>query len=261
MCRRIAQMRLKIPVKRGRDGRPAFGRDAHRKASGANRPKHPSRHHGVWQPRSKRPRITAEWDRLPQDAKEALNDALEYARKPIFDRFARIVRQDFPEIVETMTKVRCFILNHAEIRKTFDQWPGLNLGPMFTTIAISERGSEKYHIDWLDDPNIPAIVIPLGSFGQGRVCFPQLRRKFSVRPGDGCATASRHLVHCAEVLGSGHRDVLTLFTHRGLVKAAERWWDTLTEKDKARRIQLAKKYDEGKSRKKPSKEKVKKYFP
>ncbi|KAI0073285.1 hypothetical protein K474DRAFT_1710830 [Panus rudis PR-1116 ss-1] len=32
-------------------------------------------------------------------------------------------------------------------------------------MALSEHGSVKYHIDWMDDARINAWVIPLGDFG------------------------------------------------------------------------------------------------
>ncbi|KAI0077129.1 hypothetical protein K474DRAFT_1567809, partial [Panus rudis PR-1116 ss-1] len=95
--------------------------------------------------------------------------------------------------------------------------PGLDMGPLFTAIAISERGSEKYHVDWLDHKRIPAVVISLGDFETGRVCLSQLEQKYMLQSGDGCTMAARLLAHCAQVLGGGHRDVLTLFTHNSLV--------------------------------------------
>ncbi|KAI0070506.1 hypothetical protein K474DRAFT_1680103 [Panus rudis PR-1116 ss-1] len=244
MGRRIALMRLKIPVRRRKDGLPNFGRDANRKGINQGpKPKCPTKHHGTWQPRSKRPRITAEWNRLSLPAKKALNDALEFGGRHIFDRLDKIVRREYPEIVETMMIVRCWVLHHSDIRKTFDEWPGLNLGPMFNTIAITDRGSKRSHVDWLDHKQIPAIVVPLGNFGQSCICFPQLHKKFAIRSGDAFGAASRILSHYAQVLGGGQRDCLTLFTHNSLVVAAQRWWKTLTDREKAWRLRLAKKYD------------------
>ncbi|KAI0078138.1 hypothetical protein K474DRAFT_1674314 [Panus rudis PR-1116 ss-1] len=181
--------------------------------------------------------------RLRPKVMGAVDRFLKYTRRHVLDPLGRVIEMEHPEIVETMTKVRCYLLSHEHIRKAMRKRPALNFGRLFTTMALSEGGSQRNHVDWLDDPNLLAWVIPLGNFGQSYTCFPQLGKKYALRAGDACGMASRHLSHCAELLGVGQRDVITMFTHRSLVKAAEDWWDSRSEVQRALAVELMVKFD------------------
>ncbi|KAI0071821.1 hypothetical protein K474DRAFT_1712152 [Panus rudis PR-1116 ss-1] len=202
-----------------------------------------ARHLGFWRHRRKRPCVTAQYRCLRPKVMGAVDRFLKYTRRHVLDPLSHVIEMEHPEIVETMTKVCCYLLSHEHVRKAMRKRPALNFGRLFTTMALSEGGSQRNHVGWLDDPNLLAWVIPLGNFGQSYTCFPQLGKKYALRAGDACGMASRHLSHRAELLGVGHRDVITMFTHRSLVKAAEDWWESRSEVQRALAVELMVKFD------------------
>ncbi|KIJ47386.1 hypothetical protein M422DRAFT_81818, partial [Sphaerobolus stellatus SS14] len=74
--------------------------------------------------------------------------------------------------------------------------PALDFGGLCLTIAIKEGGAQFPHLDWLDHPQVYAIVICIGpGWEGGQLVFPQLRRAIPTSPGQVLLFQSRRLAH------------------------------------------------------------------
>lgn len=100
------------------------------------------------------------------------------------------------------------------------EYPFLDLGGMFYTIAVKEGGSQITHLDWRDHPGSYSWVIPVGpGWEGGELCFPQLGIKVATRPGQVIAFRGRYLAHFASKI-SGQRLAITGFTDQATMGRA-----------------------------------------
>ncbi|KAI0077029.1 hypothetical protein K474DRAFT_1577118, partial [Panus rudis PR-1116 ss-1] len=174
-------------------------------------------HLGTWQHYQDVPYITK--DSLPASpaTRAAIDAFLVFFKERILGKLTNVIIAQYPEMAATMQLVTEYIRSFPHIQEAFRERPALDLGPLFTCAAVSVGGSDRTHLDWMDDPNLLAWVIPIGEFSGSSICLPQLRCKYRVRPGDVFGLASRRLAHRAELPVSGRRVVVTLFTDRTLV--------------------------------------------
>lgn len=90
--------------------------------------------------------------------------------------------------------------------------PWLDFGGAFFTVAVKVGSSERWHVDWNDDPGGGiAWVVPVGEFTGGDFCSPQLPTRVAVRRGQVLGVQARRLIHCG-LKTTGVRHVFTLST-------------------------------------------------
>jgi hypothetical protein len=111
----------------------------------------------------------------------------------------------------------------AHLKDVFHDRPALDLNGTFFTIAVKDGSSELYHLDWKDDLNTWAFVIPIGDWTGGELCIPQLGVKIPIRQGQVLGIMARLLVHCSAPITSGHRTVFTCFSNATLMKHGREW--------------------------------------
>ncbi|KAI0069656.1 hypothetical protein K474DRAFT_1583929, partial [Panus rudis PR-1116 ss-1] len=174
-------------------------------------------HPGTWQHYQDVPYITKDSQPASPATQATIDAFLTFFKSRILPKLGNIITAQYPELAEKMRRVSEYIRSFPHIQEVFQERPALDLGPLFTCAAVSVGGSDRTHIDWMDDPNLLAWVVPLGEFTESSICFPQLGRKYRIRPGDAFGLASRRLAHRAELPLSGRRLVVTLFTDRALV--------------------------------------------
>lgn len=106
--------------------------------------------------------------------------------------------------------------------------PCLNFGGIFCTVAVKEGASELLHLDWNDDEDNMAFVLPVGDWEGGEFCSPQLGEKIPICPGQVFAVTARVLVHCSAPVTNGRRVVFTLFTDNILLKHGDKYKPKMT---------------------------------
>lgn len=95
-------------------------------------------------------------------------------------------------------------------------------------MAVKEGASELLHLDWNDDEDNMAFVLPVGDWEGGEFCCPQLGEKIPIRPGQVFAVTARVLVHCSAPVTNGRRVVFTLFTDNILLKHGDKYKPKMT---------------------------------
>ncbi|CAG8851010.1 11598_t:CDS:1, partial [Racocetra persica] len=70
-----------------------------------------------------------------------------------------------------------------------------------------------YHWDDHDEPNSLCVLITLGDFEGGELCFPQLQVVVHLRPGQVVAFASCLLLHSNFIVTKGIRHSIVYFVH------------------------------------------------
>ena len=66
---------------------------------------------------------------------------------------------------------------------------------IFPMIAINFNTISDFHWDEHDEANILCVLVALGDYEGGELCFPQLQVVVRIRPGQVIAFASRLLLH------------------------------------------------------------------
>lgn len=97
---------------------------------------------------------------------------------------------------------------------------GLSWGPfapkpfgVFPMIAINFNTTSDYHWDEHDEANSLCVLVALGDYEGGELCFPQLQMVVHLRPGQVVAFASRLLLHGNFSLTRGIRHSVVYFVH------------------------------------------------
>ncbi|THU81781.1 hypothetical protein K435DRAFT_692843, partial [Dendrothele bispora CBS 962.96] len=108
----------------------------------------------------------------------------------------------------------------------------LDFNGAFLCVAVKEGSSELLHLDWQDDPNAFAWIVPVGKgWTGGDFCAPQLGLRVPILPGQVLGALTRRLIHASIVVTNGRRIVLTCFSDRGTLKKADQWEEKVLEQD------------------------------
>lgn len=114
-----------------------------------------------------------------------------------------------------------FINEHYE--HYYTKLSKLKLGPfvprafgIFPTIAINFNVISKYHWDDNDDPNGLCVLVALGDFEGGELCFPQLQIVVKLKPGQVVIFPSCLLLHGNLPITKGIRFSVVYFVHKHL---------------------------------------------
>ncbi|RHZ48353.1 hypothetical protein Glove_552g1 [Diversispora epigaea] len=84
---------------------------------------------------------------------------------------------------------------------------------VFPMIAVNFNTISDYHWDEHDNPNCLCILIALGNFDGGELCFPQLKIIIPLRPNQIVAFSSRLLLHGNLPVKRGIRHSIVYFVH------------------------------------------------
>ena len=101
----------------------------------------------------------------------------------------------------------------------------LNLGPfvprsfgIFPTIVINFNAISNFHWDDNDDPNALCVLVALGDFEGGELCFPQLQIVVKLKPGQAVIFPSCLLLHGNLPITRGIRFSKVYFVHKSFFK-------------------------------------------
>jgi hypothetical protein len=116
--------------------------------------------------------------------------------------------------------VNRFVNKHYE--HYYTKLSKLALGPfvprafgIFPTIAINFNVISNYHWDDKDDPNGLCVLVALGDFEGGELCFPQLQIVVKLKPGQVVVFPSCLLLHGNLPITKGIRFSIVFFVHKG----------------------------------------------
>ena len=84
---------------------------------------------------------------------------------------------------------------------------------IFPMIAINFNVISNYHWDEQDEPNSLCLLVALGDFEGGELCFPQIQIVVKLRPGQVLAFPSRLLLHGNFKVTRGIRYSVVYFVH------------------------------------------------
>ena len=84
---------------------------------------------------------------------------------------------------------------------------------VFPMIAINFNTTSDYHWDEHDEANSLCVLVALGDYEGGELCFPQLQMVVHLRPGQIVAFASRLLLHGNFSVTKGIRHSVVYFVH------------------------------------------------
>jgi hypothetical protein len=131
---------------------------------------------------------------------DCVNNLL-YALQPISNSVNRFVNRYYEHYYQKLSK--------------------LNLGPfaprafgIFPTIAINFNVISNYHWDNNDDPNGLCVLVALGDFEGGELCFPQLQIVVKLRPNQVVVFPSCLLLHGNLPITKGIRFSIVYFVHK-----------------------------------------------
>ena len=85
---------------------------------------------------------------------------------------------------------------------------------IFPTIAINFNVTSNYHWDDKDDPNGLCVLVALGDFEGGELCFPQLQIVVKLKPGQVVIFPSYLLLHGNLPITKGIRFSIVYFVHK-----------------------------------------------
>jgi hypothetical protein len=84
---------------------------------------------------------------------------------------------------------------------------------VFPMIAINFNTTSDYHWDEHDEANSLCVLVALGDYEGGELCFPQLQMLVHLQPGQIVAFASRLLLHGNFSVTKGIRHSVVYFVH------------------------------------------------
>ncbi|RDB23100.1 hypothetical protein Hypma_009953 [Hypsizygus marmoreus] len=176
-------------------------------------------HLGIWEVYSDQPHLTRDTVNQEPLVKETIARLLAILREEVAPKLAQLLQQHHPRQWERQ------LTAYARVREVLGQqlqeMPWLDFGGAFFTVAVKVGSSERWHIDWNDDPSGGiAWVLPVGVFTGGDFCSPQLQASIPVRQGQVLGVQARRLIHCG-LQTTGLRHVFTLFTDYLVLKHAE----------------------------------------
>ena len=109
----------------------------------------------------------------------------------------------------------------CHLRKEFQSCPTLQFGSLFHCLAVKKGGAGEIHIDWHDDPRVPAVIFALGNWTGGSLRIPQLGVEVPIRPYQVFLVLARVVAHCTAPITEGERLVFVGFADRFLLKHTE----------------------------------------
>ncbi|VDC03684.1 unnamed protein product [Peniophora sp. CBMAI 1063] len=177
-----------------------------------NRSATPAAHFGCWCHYTNTPHITA--DSLPEDpiVAERLRLFLEYVGATIVPAAGNILEQIAPAQLGVVNKLQEYCLEECGESLRSRKWLQFQY---FVTMAVKEGSSEKSHLDLMDWKDWLTLVFSIGTYeSDSFFVLPQLGLKVNMRPGDGIAFLSNHLMHWATYPTDGRRLVFTCFVDK-----------------------------------------------
>jgi len=85
-------------------------------------------------------------------------------------------------------------------------------------IAINFNILSGFHWDNSDKANCFCVLVALGDYEGGELCFPQLKVVIQLKPGQVVAFRSRLLLHGNCVLTKGIRHSIVYYVHHGIFR-------------------------------------------
>jgi hypothetical protein len=133
-----------------------------------------------------------------------------YGIKPLSDSINQFVQNNY---------------NSLYIKLTNLSWGPFGPKPfgIFPMIGINYNTISNYHIDANDEANCLCILVALGDFKGGELCFPQLKIVVSIKPGQVVAFRSRLLLHGNCIVTEGIRHSIVYYVHSNFFKKSTRF--------------------------------------
>jgi len=118
----------------------------------------------------------------------------------------------------------------------YEKLSNLSWGPfapkpfrIFPMIAINFNTISDYHLDSYDEANSLCVLVALGDFEGGELCFPQLKIAIQLKPGQVVAFSSKLLLHGNCIVTKGIRYSIVYYIHRDFFKKSSKFKDVFDD--------------------------------